>query len=75
MEKYNDFLRNFTKLIEKGLFTSKDIKKDVEETFKFKLENIINQLNLVSREEFEVQKKRIKKLENKLKKIKSKKAK
>tara|TARA_X000001036_G_scaffold410854_1_gene423057 strand:+ start:537 stop:764 length:228 start_codon:yes stop_codon:yes gene_type:complete len=75
MEKYNDFLRNFTKLIEKGLFTSKDIKKDVEETFKFKLENIINQLNLVSREEFEVQKKRIKKLENKLKKIKSKKVK
>ena len=75
MEKYNDFLRNFTKLIEKGLFTSKDIKKDVEETFKFKLENIINQLNLVSREELEVQKKRIKKLENKLKKIKSKKVK
>ena len=37
--------------------------------------NIINQLNLVSREEFEVQKKRIKKLENKLKKIKSKKVK
>ena len=66
MEKYNDFLRNITKLIEKGLFTSKDIKKDIEEAFKFKLENIVNQLNLVSREEFEVQKKIIKKLENKL---------
>jgi ubiquinone biosynthesis accessory factor UbiK len=79
MEKYNYFLRNITKLIEKGLFTSKDIKKDVEETFKFKLENIVNQLNLVSREEFEVQKKIIKKLEKKIsrykKKIKSKKAK
>ena len=79
MEKYNYFLRNITKLIEKGLFTSKDIKKDMEETFKFKLENIINQLNLVSREEFEVQKKIIKKLEKKInrykKKVKSKKVK
>ena len=79
MEKYNYFLRNITKLIEKGLFTSKDIKKDVEETFKFKLENIVNKLNLVSREEFEVQKKIIKKLEKKIsrykKKVKSKKAK
>ena len=79
MEKYNYFLRNITKLIEKGLFTSKDIKKDMEETFKFKLENIVNQLNLVSREEFEVQKKIIKKLEKKInrykKKVKSKKVK
>ena len=60
MEKYSDFLRNITKLIEKGLFASKDIKKDVEETFKSKLENIVNQLDLVSRDEFEVQKKIIK---------------
>tara|TARA_B110000438_G_scaffold269818_1_gene286487 strand:+ start:865 stop:1101 length:237 start_codon:yes stop_codon:yes gene_type:complete len=75
MEKYNDFLRNITKLIEKGLFTSKDIKKDIEEAFKFKLENIVNQLNLVSREEFEVQKKIIKKLENKLNIYKKKKSK
>ena len=79
MEKYNYFLRNITKLIEKGLFTSKDIKKDVEETFKFKLENIVNKLNLVSREKFDVQKKIIKKLEKKIsrykKKVKSKKAK
>jgi len=72
MEKYNDFLRNITKLIEKGLFASKDIKKDVEETFKSKLENIVNQLNLVSRDEFEVQKKIIKKLEKKLNKYKKK---
>ena len=72
MEKYNDFLRNITKLIEKGLFASKDIKKDVEETFKSKLENIVNQLNLVSRDEIEVQKKIIKKLEKKLNKYKKK---
>ena len=31
MEKYNKLLRNITELIEKGLFSSKDLKKEVEE--------------------------------------------
>ena len=73
MKKYNKFLRNITELIEKGLFTSKDFKKEVEEALKFKVENIANRLNLVSREEFEVQKKRIEKLQKDLIKIKIKK--
>ena len=63
MEKYNKFLRDITKLIEKGLFASKDIKKDIEQTIKLKMDNIVSQLNLVSREEFEVQKKLIQKLQ------------
>ena len=73
MEKYNKFLRNITELIEKGLFTSKDLKKEVEDAIKFKVENIANRLNLVSREEFEVQKKRIEKLQKDLIKLKTKK--
>ena len=73
MEKYNKFLRNITELIEKGLYTSKDLKKEVEEALKFKAENIANRLNLVSREEFEVQKKRIEKLQKDLIKLKTKK--
>ena len=73
MEKYNKFLRNITGLIEKGLFTSKDLKKEVEDAIKFKVENIANRLNLVSREEFEVQKKRIEKLQKDLIKLKAKK--
>jgi BMFP domain-containing protein YqiC len=72
MEKYNKFLRNITELIEKGLFTSRDLKKEVEETLKFKVENITNRLNLVSRDEFEVQKKRIEKLQKDLIKLKTK---
>jgi BMFP domain-containing protein YqiC len=60
MEKYNKFLRNITELIEKGLFTSRDLKKEVENALKFKVENIANRLNLVTREEFEVQKKGLK---------------
>jgi len=76
MEKYNKLLNKVSELIEKGLFTSQDFKKDVENALKFKLENIINRLNLVSREEFEVQKKMIEKLQKELnKKKKTKKAK
>ena len=73
MEKYNKLLRNITELIEKGLFTSKDLKKEVEDSLKFKMEIIANKLNLVSREEFEEQKKIIKKLEKNLNKVKSQK--
>ena len=75
MEKYNKFLRNITELIEKGLFTSRDLKKEVEDAIKFKVENIANRLNLVSREEFEVQKKRIEKLQKDLIRLKTKKRK
>ena len=73
MEKYNKLLRNIAELIEKGLFTSKDLKKEVEDTLKFKMEIVANKLNLVSREEFEVQKKIIEKLQKDLIKLKIKK--
>ena len=75
MEKYNKLLRNITQLIEKGLFNSKDLKKEVENSLKFKMEIIANKLNLVSREEFEVQKKIIEKLQKELIKHKMKKTK
>ena len=73
MEKYNKLLRNITELIEKGLFTSKDLKKEVEDSLKLKMEIIASQLNLVSREEFEIQKKMIEKLQKDLDKLKVKK--
>ena len=75
MEKYNKFFRNITELIEKGLFTSKDLKREVEDSLKFKVENIANRLNLVSREEFEVQKKLVEKLQKDLSNLKTKKRK
>ena len=73
MEKYNKLLRNITELIEKGLFSSKDLKKEVEDSLNLKMQVIANKLNLVSREEFEVQKKIIDKLRKDLKKIKTRK--
>jgi len=71
MEKYNKFFRNITELIEKGLFTSRDFKREVENILKFKVENIANRLNLVSREEFDVLKKRIEKLQKDLIRLKT----
>ena len=73
MEKYNKLLRNITELIEKGLFSSKDLKKEVEESLKLKVEIVAKKLNLVSREEFEVQKKIVEKLQKDLTRIKEKK--
>ncbi len=70
MEKYNKLLRNITEIIEKGLFASKDLKKELEDSLKFKMEKFIDKLNLVSREEFEVQKKVVEKLQKDLAKYK-----
>ena len=75
MEKYNKFLSNIVSLVEKGLFASKDFKKEIEDTIKFKIENIADKLNFVTREEFEVQKKIIEKLQKDLIKHKGKKLK
>ena len=75
MQKYNMLLRNITELIEKGLLTSKDLRKVAEDALRFRIETIANKLNLVSREEFEVQKKIIEKLEKDLIKLKFQKTK
>ena len=72
MEKYNKLLTKISELIEKGLFTSRDLKKEIENALNFKLESVINKLNLVSREEFEIQKKLIEKMQRKLVKNKKK---
>ena len=73
MEKYNKLLSNITELVEKGLLNSKHLKKDVKDSIKQNTDKILSKLNLVSREEFEVQKKVIEKLRKDLLKIKIKK--
>ena len=44
MEKYNKLLRNITEIVEKGLFTSKDLKKEVENLIKQRMEIFSNLL-------------------------------
>jgi BMFP domain-containing protein YqiC len=56
--------------------SSKDIKKEISTDLKFKKDKIINKLELVSREEFEVLKKIVQKQDATIKKlIKNKKTK
>ena len=69
MEKYNKLFGNIRALFEKGLLTSANFKKEVEDLIKFKMEIAANKLKLVSREEFEVQKKIIEKIRKDLTKL------
>ena len=73
MEKYNKLFNTITELIENSLLTSKDIKKELDNAVKNNIEIFASKFNLVTREEFEVQKKIIENLNKKLEKIKNKK--
>jgi len=57
MDNSDKILKTISSLIENGILTSKDIKKEISTDLKFKKDKIISKLNLVSREEFEVLKK------------------
>ena len=67
------FLNKLAKLFEVGLTSTKEFKREFDNFVQFKLESVISKLNLVSRDEFEVQKKIIKNLQRKIKKSKKKK--
>ena len=62
-------LKSLSSLIENGILTSKDIKKEISTDLKFTRDKIINKLDLVSREEFEVLKKIIQKQDKVIKKL------
>ena len=69
MSNSEKILRSLSSLIENGILTSKDIKKEISTDLKFKKDKIINKLELVSREEFEVLKKIVQKQDLILRKI------
>ena len=73
MSKSEKLLKTLSSLIENGILTSKDIKKEISTDFKFKRDKLINRLRLVSRDEFEVLKKLVQKQEMILKKMSKKK--
>ena len=78
MSNSEKILKSLSSLIENGILTSEDLKKEISTDLKFKKDKIINKLELVSREEFEVLKKIVQKQEKIIKnlsKIKTKKAK
>jgi BMFP domain-containing protein YqiC len=61
MSKSEKILKLLSSLIENGIFNTKDIKDEISTDLKFKKNKLINKLELVSREEFEVLKKIVQK--------------
>ena len=75
MSKSKILIDKVAKLIEQGMVTSKDLGDEIKNILKFKQDEIINKLNFVSKDEFEIQKKRLDKIEKKINKVLKKKIK
>ena len=56
MSKSKTLVDRLAKLLEEGLLTSKDIGDEIKNSLNYKKERVINKLNLVTRDEFEIQK-------------------
>lgn len=69
MSNTKKILKSISSLIENGILTSDDIKKEIATDLKFKKDKLINKLELVTREEFEVLKKIVQKQDSLIKKI------
>ena len=69
MSNSEKILKSLSSLLENGILTSKDIKKEISTDLKFTRDKIINKLDLVSREEFEVLKKIVQKQDEVIKKL------
>jgi len=65
-------LKTLSSLLETGILTVNDVKKELVTNLKFKKDDIIGKLDLVSREEFEILKKVVEKQDLKIKKMSKK---
>ena len=73
MSKTKILIDRLAKLIEEGLLTSKDIGDEIKNSLNYKKERVINKLNLVTRDEFEIQKARLDKIQKEFGKFKKRK--
>ena len=69
MSNSEKIFKTISSLIENGILTSKDIKKEISSDLKFRREKLISKLKLVPREEFEVLKKIVQKQDLIIKKL------
>ena len=74
MSNSEKLLKTLSSLVENGILTSKDIQKEISTDLKFTRDKLINKFQLVSREEFEVLKKLVRKQELAIKKLSNKKS-
>ena len=61
------------KLFEQGIVSSKDLSSELFNVLKSKRDEIVFKMKLVSKDEFDVLSKRVENLENKIKKLETKK--
>ncbi len=73
MSNSEKFLKTLSSLLENGILTSKDLQKEISNDLKFKKDKLINKLELVSRQEFEVLKRIVEKQGLIIKKLSKKK--
>jgi|TARA_B100001063_G_C16606002_1_gene473265 BMFP domain-containing protein YqiC len=73
MNNSEKLLKMLSSLVENGILTSQDVKKEILTNIKFQKDNLIEKLQVVSREEFEVLKKLVQKQEKQIEKLKRKK--
>jgi BMFP domain-containing protein YqiC len=73
MSKSEKILKTLSSLIENGILTSKDIQKEFTTDLKFKRDKLVSKLQLVSRDEFEILKKLVKKQDLAIKNLSKKK--
>ena len=69
MNNSEKILKSLSSLIENSIITSKDIKKEISTDLKFKKEKLISNLDLVTRDEFEILKKIVQKQDTIIKKL------
>ena len=80
MSKSKIVIDKLAKILEQGMINSKDFSEELKSILRFKKDEFKNKLDFVSKDEFEILKQRLDKLENKMnttlkKSSKSKKAK
>ena len=73
MSKSKILINKLAKLIEEGFLTSKDIGDEIKNSLNYKKESVINKLNLVTRDEFEIQKARLDKIQEEFGKFRKRK--
>tara|TARA_Y100001970_G_C13414024_1_gene453326 strand:+ start:64 stop:300 length:237 start_codon:yes stop_codon:yes gene_type:complete len=63
-------LKTISEMLEAGILSVNDIKKELITSFQFKKDNIIHQMDLVTREEFDILKKMVQDQDEKINKLK-----
>jgi len=70
MNNSEKIMRLLSGLVKNGILTSKDVKKEILNDLKFRKDELINKLQLVSKEEFEILKKIVQKQDKEIQKLK-----